>query len=164
MLPAPTGAPFRVIRDASGVFVDPDLADGLARFRSQMHALGLQQLAQGGGVEAVLTFSRPLTPQDLDELARLGAAIKTIEAVGIDGSGDRASGGAPYEANVWGELSSYAMDSSGTVLEGVVSATATVPDQAVFLSLVMDPRVYLVDASPQLARVSTGLSPSTERK
>lgn len=123
-----------------------------------MHALGARQFGSGGDVEAVLTFTRPLTATDLRALARTGVTIHTIESVGIDAAGDRSSAGAPYGPSVFDELAAFAMESSGTVLEGAVSATASVPNQNVFHDLVGDSRVFLVDVSPHMASLSANLS------
>lgn len=157
-LRAPAGAPFRVIRDATGTFVDPDLSEGLDAYRSTMHVLGRRLVTQRGGIPAVLTFTRPLTPGDLADLVHLGITIEAIEAIGLDSSGQRSSAGAPYAANAWDELSVFALEASGAVLEGVVSAQVSVANAQAFNALVGDARVYLVDSSSAMAKDSAALA------
>jgi len=158
VLRAPPGAPLQVIRDGTGVFVDPDLSAGLDQFRGEIHRLGRERVARGGGIEVVLTFSHPLTAQDLARLAGSGVGIHAFEAIGRDSEGERASAGAPYGSGAWEELSAFALEASGIVLDGVISAEARVADPQLFASLIDDPQVYLVDASPQLAMESARLA------
>lgn len=148
----PAGSPFRVFDDGQGAFVDPDLSAGLEEYRRGIHEVGRAFLSGGKRAQAVITFTRPISAQDLAEIAGNEIDILTIEAVGLDGAGQRFSGGAPYSADVWPQLVEFANETvDGATLDGIVAAEVELAGRSEFDRAAADPRVFVIDLAAAIA-------------
>lgn len=161
--PAARGAPiasemFGLQRSASGeALIKPDLSRGLDAYASQARSLATI-VAGAGPSRGVITFSRPISGRELDELAATGIQILSVEAVStpaVDGTRwtvhDR-----------YGTSLQPAMDEVSTEFNvqflGIVAAEVVVPDGKVLQRTQARADVWLVDLSiEQVGRTRSDL-------
>jgi hypothetical protein len=138
--------------DPGQKFVVPDLGRGLPAYaeRARRMAVGV---ATRGEARAVVTFARPLTPADLDDLSALGLDLLTVEAVSHPADGQRWTFGSPYDSAVYASLEEMASGVDASLL-GVVSAEARIGDRATLIRVQGDRRVFLVDLAVEHAQRS----------
>ena len=103
--------------------------------------------AMHGAGDGVITFSRPITWQELDDLQETGVVVHDIESVTApDSAGLRwtfAVANEPTSA----DFVDHASEDIGVDVLGIVSANVTVPDARTLNRLVRSEVVYLVDLS-----------------
>jgi hypothetical protein len=132
-----------------------DRSVALADYRRRAHAIAEGLASDGVIVSAVVTFARPLSPAEFEELD-IGWAIHSIEAVSAPlADGDRVSFGDDYSPMVWDNLAAAAAEESVTV-EGVIAATVTIDGRRQLGAALRSGDVYLVDAASERLRRHVG--------
>lgn len=124
----------------------PDLSRGVGEYAHRTRALAVA-LVEKGRARGILTFSRPLSATELENLEQPGLEIIAIEAVSdADDGGARMTFGDAYHPDVWSVMDGLATEENVEML-GVVSAQVVVEDVKTLNALHRHPDVYAVDLS-----------------
>ena len=129
---------------ADEVVLVPDLSQGLEEYRGRAKKAA-HELAAKGPSRGIVTFAKPLTMADLQELASGGMIVESVEAVTTDHNGPRWSIGGPIAPDMEAWLRSEAAAGNEDV-RGITSARVIVDEEALE-AIADDARVYVVDLS-----------------
>jgi len=147
-LGAPTGDrkySVNVTQDGDAHLV-ADLDDGLVAYRRAAWGLANRTVAEGPA-DGVITFTRPLSWQEVTNLEATGVRIDQIEVVSEpDAAGLRWTFAVTNRPSAAAFVEEAAAEAQVRVL-GVVSANVTVPSVKVLHQLASHEAVYLVDLS-----------------
>jgi hypothetical protein len=124
------------------VLLDPDLSEGIDRYRSSATDLAERTVGSEPS-HVVVTFDRPLDPSDVLALMSAGLEIRTIELAAMQGDIHVTYGGRVFDGSELNALLADAGADSATVL-GFVSAEALITS-AGYQGVSTDNRVYLID-------------------
>ena len=129
-----------------GVDLHADLDQGLQQYAAKARGLARATI-QRGSADGVITFSRPLTPEEFRAVEATGVQVRTVEAVSQpDTEGMRWTFIARMDEHALDGIMS-AVSEALLDLDGIVSTTVSVPDERVLDALSDLETVYLVDLS-----------------
>jgi hypothetical protein len=140
--------------DEGELHVQPDLAGGLDAYRDRSIRLSRALLADASA-RGIVTFNRPVSAAELQELNESGLEIISVEAVTEKYDGVRGTYFGLYGDHIWTEMDDIAAEFSTSFL-GVTAAEVRVPNRAVFDAVAAAPDVYLVDLGVEQARRTSG--------